>query len=501
MAGFIPTMSTKDGKRGLSVMYPEDCSTGVSTKSKRQKSGTDKNDYICIHVSGHGSTPEDDMCTKQTIYDSIYNLINSKNYNKIDIKEIVDGLFDEEYTEKVYTSNAVACGMSNLMMEGERDGDQSLDSMLLEVLYNIYNPKGCTDVVTDEHAFEKLFFDARMQMRTTHISSLIDVLHSTISAYNSAVYSCTSNGIHDLKHIDNIELSKTWLTRIAKNMYTSYPPVNIVTQLSGNYLVSELNTALKTAKDTITHNKLRCKTLPDIGTELDMQALISVTLNDLPSVKVYNANTITKGTPDFYFDIQKPENENNKFDAIYGLNIVYMKLTGKRITIPMANTRNNVKNTIIPTGCPNQNISYRNITITNENKIALIANSNLLSGKKQKSSNENVEELKEKCLVEILAKLNTGNIYYSDLYLLFRWCLGIKNIAFFFPACRTCTEGFSVKPRSNHEVCTPHGGKRTAGKQTRKKRNTQRKKYAVKTKKRVNGVKKSMKKRLSKKKK
>ena len=103
MAGFIPTMSTKDGKRGLSVMHPENCSTGVSTKSKRQKSGTDKNDYICIHVSGHGSIPEDDMCTKQTIYDSIYNLINSNNYNKIDIKEIVDGLFDEEYTKNVYT--------------------------------------------------------------------------------------------------------------------------------------------------------------------------------------------------------------------------------------------------------------------------------------------------------------------------------------------------------------------------------------------------------------
>lgn len=489
----------------FSLIPPTDCPKDVP-KSKRQKSEIDKNDYICIHVSGHGSTPEYANCTTQTIYDSIHHLINKKkgvlgDNSSIDTTGIVNSLFNAEYTKNVYTSNAVACGMSNLMMEGQEDGNQSLDSTLLKELYEVYNPKGCREAVTDEEEFKDLFFDARMNMRKTHINQLDAVLNNTISAYNSEVDNCNRNNSGDkLQRIKNIKLGYTLPTRIAKQIRGC--GFEYVNQMSGNYLVNELNRILQQEKVIMHSNNTKslekgCSKLREIESVLDMQALIYVTLNDLPSEKVYNANTITTKTTDFFFDINKPVGESDNFDAIYGLNIVYMKLMGKRKTIPRPNTRSNVKKTEILTGDKYQDVSYRNTPITSNDKIDLIAHADMLS-----NNEDPLTKLKQSCLVEILGKLNTGKIYYSDLYLLFRWCLGIKHIAFFFPACRTCTKGFSVTMLPKEGVRTPRGegGKRTAGKQTRKKRKTKRKKSAVKSKKRVNGVKKAMKRGSSKKK-
>ena len=177
---------------------------------------------------------------------------------------------------------------------------------------------------------------------------------------------------------------------------------------------------------------------------------------------------------------------------MYGLNIVYNKTSTRYNAVPnIKNTRYYMKNIDLLTGSADQELSFRNLVM---NPMQLYNMMKLISNP--------YGPLKRDCAFKIITKIKVGTFSYSDLYVLFRWCFGINNIAFFFPACRTCSQGVNFQLYPLTVAHTPGGksGKRTAGKQTRKKRKTKRKKSAVKSKKRVNGVKKAMKRGSSKKK-
>jgi hypothetical protein len=102
--------------------------------------------------------------------------------------------------------------------------------------------------------------------------------------------------------------------------------------------------------------------------------------------------------------------------------------------------------------------------------------------------NEKKHPLKQQVEPYILERIKKGNIFLSDIYILFKWCYGIDKIAFFTPACRNSVTGytqesdntdtqqdnydtiFSFPPVDHFEP--PNKKSRKGGKKTRKKTRT-----------------------------
>ena len=130
--------------------------------------------------------------------------------------------------------------------------------------------------------------------------------------------------------------------------------------------------------------------------------------------------------PNLSFNIIKPSKENKAYDFLYGIRMAYLNYDGTNNVAASTPTTRSQVNNIAPFDLET---SFRNNTD--------------FQNYSEQLKNKDKHSLKKEVESYILKRIDGGNIFLSDIYILFKWCYGIDKIAFFTPACRNSVTGYT----------------------------------------------------------
>ena len=445
-------------------------------KSNNQSDKKHKS-YAVIQISGHGNTPsvkygdkQADKTLEQGIISFFTEFIINENRNKTnsnqtetDLETQVEKLVKEVLPDKkekgctqdssAYFITAVPHGVSNMMFAGSKESLSSpaeqfrlLYKACDEELHGEVNKNG---PITDEIFYKKIT-SIRQKLRTEHTDLLSLYLKDVINAYNTQVKNQNKN-----RFFQHLKLPSPFLSdqekqteideynKKIKDIESSrhHPSNNTIENISYifqdviNYLRTPSETEdyyFQTVKDIHQYNKknglnLRDEKFKFIENDLHLVDIVFNTKNDFKDKKrLYMCHSFEPELPNLHFNIIKPPKENDAYDFLYGIRMAYLNYDGiNNVAASTPTTRSQVyKNADFDLETSfRKNTDFRNYL-------------NDLENEKNHSLKQQVEPY-------ILERIKKGNIFLSDIYILFKWCYGIDKIAFFTPACRNSVTGYT----------------------------------------------------------
>ena len=203
-----------------------------------------------------------------------------------------------------------------------------------------------------------------------------------------------------------------------------------------------------------------------IENDLHLVDIVFNTINDSKNKKrLYMCHSFKPELPNLHFSIIKPPKENKAYDFLYGIRMAYLNYDGtNNVAASTPTTRSQVNNIA----------EFDKETSFRKNTDFRKYLPNLENEKKQ-----SLKKQVESCILE---KIKKGNIFLSELYILFKWCYGIDKIAFFTPACRNSVTGYTQESHNtetqqeNYDTifsfAQPIKRQKLGGKKTRKKTRT-----------------------------
>ena len=427
---------------------------------------------IAFFIGAHGSIPT--VKGKPiTLKEGIINVF----------KQLVTNVNVREYVNEIYSPDAnikysfsVPSGICSVTTQGELNGDPSLTSQMVKILYNNYEEYRRST----EYSFDKVYQKSRLDLRDLFIENINPIVKTIIKKYNVdvAVYNTyveeynndinankinankiNANKINankiNIKNYDTlqqIDLNSENLHKVVDNII---PDVIKKSELMNSYFNGIIKIIDKkigfTASRTINANDTSKEVCQNNSNTISHQQNVCSPIQYGEDIKHYiNLFTAMKNTSDNNgdkifadynfrnellldntFSMTKYNTQDERdTDKMYGINVIHWILNGEEQKVRADYSLR----------------SFKKLVFTGDQTDAHIRGNTYDSQKIKDSIIDAATEhnqLKKKYLQYINEQLrkNNGVLKLSEIIVLFKWCYGINNIRMFTTACRIYDNG------------------------------------------------------------